>query len=656
MKEGRTVVLCQMPWASTTRPSVALGIITSICSEAGLHVHGLYPNLDISAEIGFKASALLAEERPLYGLSEHFFSVDIFGKDALRSDEYLESFVAAGKNIPPGEKAENLSRFFDISYLKYLRDEVVPRFMEETLKRVLAHRPDMAGFSATFNQVMGSLALAKRIKHVSPDTLILMGGANFDGEMGVEYHRALPEVIDHVFLGEAEESLRCFLARWLAGEGREGIPGVTFFRNGRVELSPGKPLSDMELSPIPNYASFFEEAFRVKQATGKVFNVDYIPFEGARGCWWGQKNHCIFCGLNDELISYRSKSVDRIVEDIVLLSSRYGVVRLNATDCILSHRQADELFERLIDLDLDVELFFEVRSSLKKEQIMKMLKAGITRVQPGIESLSTPVLKLMGKGTTLIRQIMFLRWCRETGVKATYNILAGFPDEKPEWYSEMAALIPRIGHLQPPSNNFSLIEMHRFAPLYERRESFGVEQYCLRDDYSHNFPENLVDPLKTAYFFRFRYKENGADLSYLQPVADALSAWIERHKGKTPPTYEYCIGPGFLQIRDYRNGEGRIMRVAGIYQDVVLLCDEVRTRMALMQDLQPLYPRETSDGTLGRVIDELIEADVLMEEGSHLLTLPIGHRPRTTRQLRSYVLGGAGDLIQENKETALTGA
>ena len=57
---------------------------------------------------------------------------------------------------------------------------------------------------------MSSLALAARIKKANPDIMTIFGGACFDGEMGKEYHRSLPHVVDHVFLGEADESFQLF--------------------------------------------------------------------------------------------------------------------------------------------------------------------------------------------------------------------------------------------------------------------------------------------------------------------------------------------------------------------------------------------------------------------------------------------------------------
>jgi hypothetical protein len=130
-------------------------------------------------------------------------------------------------------------------------------------------------------------------------------------------------------------------------------------------------------------------------------------------------------------------------------------------------------------------------------------------------------------------------------------------------------------------------------------------------------------------------------------VREVIQPWIDAHKQKIPPSYEYMIGAGFLRITDTRQGEGRYLHLADLHHDVVLLCDQVRHRNALARDLCGRYPKAVADGTLDRVIDELLAADVLMAEDNYLLTLPIGHRPRTTEQLRAYVLGEEESSRQE---------
>src|SRR5262249_37895878 len=158
--------------------------------------------------------------------------------------------------------------------------------------------------------------------------------------------------------------------------------------------------------------------------------------------------------------------------EMVSLCARYRVINLTAADWILSRKSRAEIFARLKELDLDIECFYETRADLSKEEMALMKEAGIVKIQPGIESLSTELLRLMGKGTTRIRHVQFLRWAKEYSIYLLYNILAGFPGEQVEWYFDMAEFLLHIFHLQPPLHNMHYVEMHRFSPLYQQRDRF----------------------------------------------------------------------------------------------------------------------------------------------------------------------------------------
>ena len=45
-----------------------------------------------------------------------------------------------------------------------------------------------------------------------------------------------------------------------------------------------------------------------------------LPVEMSRGCWWGEKKQCVFCGNNESMITYRSKSSNSIVDEINCLA------------------------------------------------------------------------------------------------------------------------------------------------------------------------------------------------------------------------------------------------------------------------------------------------------------------------------------------------
>ncbi|MDE1145749.1 MAG: RiPP maturation radical SAM C-methyltransferase [Azospirillaceae bacterium] len=630
------IIFAAMPWATTTRPSIALGILDRLCDEAGVRCLSLFPNLDMAALIGLDAARPMADERALYGLGEHLFAVDLFGREALDSDGFLE--LMCRLPLPPP--------YNDLAYVRRLRDEVVPVFLDGVAARMLASGAAVYGFTATFNQVMASLAMARRIKAVRPDAVILAGGACFDGEMGQEYHRALPQLLTHVFMGEAEESFREFLARWKAGQSTAGIPGVTYVEDGDLRLVSGHAVEDMDASPMPNYFPFFQEVAAIRARTGIELTVEALPFEGSRGCWWGQKNHCVFCGINKDLLGFREKSVDRVVDEMLVLTHLHGVPKLTATDWIISRKSRTEILERLRGQDLDIEVFYETRSDLAKDEIRLLRDSGALRVQPGIESFSTPVLKLMRKGTTGIRQIRFLKWAREYGVKASYNILCGFPGDAPDWYLEMADVIEQVPHLQPPTSNANFVELHRFSPLFMRPKDFGIHEYELRVDYRFNFPQGLVDPLKVGYFFEYRSDMIADPTQYIDRVRAVIRPWIENWEGRRLPRCDYLIGPEFVQVHDGRpvageSPEARTLILRGLAKDAFLLLDDVRTDHELATLLAAKYPRQVADGVLARTVEEFIASRLVLREGNMLLALPIAIKPRGTRDLETYVVGAA---------------
>lgn len=644
--DKQKIVFAYMPWATTTRPSLALGILTSLCNEANFPVKTIYANLDLAASIGFEAAGRMANERCLYGLSEHLFACDMFGSDVLSSDVYLEALVELA--LPDS--------FKEISYLQKLRDNVIPQYLDHIEELILEENPTVLGLSSTFNQVMGSLAIAARIKKKRPEIKIIAGGACFDDEMGQEYHRGLPDVIDHVFMGESEPSFRQFLNHLKQGISLNAIPGVTYYENDELKLVEGGPLADLNQSPMPDYDDFYFERERVKRATNMVFNIEYLPFEGSRGCWWGQKNHCVFCGINPELMNFREKPSERVVSEMISLAQRYRVVNLTASDYIVSRKHRREIFNQLADLDLDIECFYEVRADLKKEELAEMQRAGIIKVQPGIESFSTELLKLMKKGTSRIRHVQFVKWAKEYDIHLSYNILNGFPGEEAEWYKDMTDFLPTIRHLQPPLHNVHRVEMHRFSPLYRDRVNLGVDEYQLRQDYCFNFPEGMVDPLKVGYFFSFSASTIIDVDKYVEPLKETLQLWIDEHETEFPPLFEYQIGPGFTRIVDTRGETERYLELAGLHQDIFLLCDEMQTIKKLERDLKPLYPEEVENGDVKQIVSEMVASQLFMQEGSSVLALPTARKTRSIEETRAYVLGDdevTGDKVEDTSNSLL---
>ena len=69
--------------------------------------------------------------------------------------------------------------------------------------------------------------------------------------------------------------------------------------------------------PIPDYRDFFEQFERSRFGRGWQPSV-FV--ETSRGCWWGERMHCTFCGLNGATMTYRSKSAPRALAELTHLA------------------------------------------------------------------------------------------------------------------------------------------------------------------------------------------------------------------------------------------------------------------------------------------------------------------------------------------------
>ncbi len=110
-------------------------------------------------------------------------------------------------------------------------------------------------------------------------------------------------------------------------------------------------------------------------------------FETSRGCWWGQKHHCKFCGLNGATLAFRSKSPRRAIDELRYLVDRHGVHRACSSDNILDHRYFDTLLPMLREAGLDLAFVYEMKTNLTRRQVESLLEAGLGAAQLGDRDL-----------------------------------------------------------------------------------------------------------------------------------------------------------------------------------------------------------------------------------------------------------------------------
>ena len=91
-----------------------------------------------------------------------------------------------------------------------------PAYLEACVAGIMAQAPRIVGFTTTFHQTCACLAVARRLKALKNPPVIVFGGANCEGEMGLQMIRSFPW-IDYVCSGEFDISFPQLLDRLLGG-------------------------------------------------------------------------------------------------------------------------------------------------------------------------------------------------------------------------------------------------------------------------------------------------------------------------------------------------------------------------------------------------------------------------------------------------------
>ena len=559
-----SVSLINAPFASLRLPSLALTQLKSVLDSTfapDVSTELLYLNHDFGYAMGADLYQRIAVdmEAPYNGLGDWLFRGAAFPDLPDNIDTYFQRFF-------PHRTEQNLSLKRRVQQIRPELDATLDRLIDDY---GLASK-DLIGFTSMFSQNMACFALARKIKARNPHVLIVMGGANCETPMGEEIVRNV-DAVDYVFSGGALKSFPAFLRATLDGrpEDRDRMPGV--FSKSSLARVAGSVGEELPLDvPVPlDYDSFIE-------SLDHHFPSERIPpillFETSRGCWWGQRAHCTFCGLNSQSMAYRAMSPDNavaLIRSLFKYSTR--VSRLQCVDNIMPKHYPKEVFARL-NTPSHMKIFYEVKADMSDEDLQILSEARVREVQPGIEALATSTLKLMKKGTTVFQNLRFLANCTNREIFPCWSLLVGFPGEGAETYQKYIADIPRLVHLPPPSGVYP-VRPDRYSPYHMRAAEYGFD---LRpaDFYQlvYPFPKESLENL--AYFFRdynFGAEYFKVMVEWFGAMREKVEMWRSRwsqsahahppmlyleprgdgaivHDSRGTETVEHAISPGGLAI------------------------------------------------------------------------------------------------------------
>jgi ribosomal peptide maturation radical SAM protein 1 len=606
------VLLISMPFGALERQALGISLLKSGLNQLNIPCDIRYLTFAFAEYIGYDEYQWMSFELSYTAFAGDWtFTHALYEEHSEIESRYVQEILRDTWYL----NEANIGRILHIRSL-------VPHFLAYCMAAIPWEEYAIVGFTSTFEQNIASLALAKQVKKAYPDISIVFGGANWEGEMGQELHNQF-QFVDYVCSGEADESFPTLVQRVLSNQPvdcPDPIPGIVYRTGGKsVNTGPANLIRGVDELPIPDFGDYFRD---LEQSTLTSSIVPILLIETSRGCWWGAKSHCTFCGLNGGTMSFRSKNAQRALDELEYLVDQWQIDHVEAVDNILDNKYFSTFLPALARTGRPIHLFYEVKANLTREHLQTLREAGVYRIQPGIESLSDHVLKLMRKGTTAVRNIQLMKWCKEYDIGADWNLLYGFPGETKEDYTSMLELLRSIRFLSPPTG-YGPIRLDRFSPYYNSSAEYGFVNVRPLAPYQYLYPFDTEILQRIAYYFEYDLQADVNPTKYVEEVIEFVLAWQREPERGT--LCSVLRSEDMLVLIDTRSDAVKPeFSLTGLGKIIYEYCDEFHTYDALVRYLHQKYPeipfpqRQILD-----MLDSFVANKLMITDGRYYLSLAV---------------------------------
>jgi ribosomal peptide maturation radical SAM protein 1 len=564
---SRAVALLSPPWPLYTRPSIQLGalkaFVRSRFPEVAVAAHHVY--LNIAASIGYPLYHSLSERT---WLAETVYGAMLFPEKRPGMARLFRSEAAGNRRLRRIDFEQLVSQVQAVS--------------EQWLSTVDWAAFRLVGVTGTLCQLTASLYFLRRLRQLRPDLTLVAGGASFNHQAAAAALALFPE-IDVVVCGEGELPLS-HLVQYHLLERRPlaDVPPAPGIVTRGARIADGADPSFYQLEnlnhlPLPDFDDYFETLSGLGPAQ-RFFPT--LPVEVSRGCWWrcasamGESGGCDFCNLNLQWRGYRAKSAARAASEIDQLVRRHRLLAVALMDNVLPRNSTAELLRGLAALNHDLSIFAEIRATTPLAELKLMRRAGLHRVQVGLEALSTRLLRKLHKGTTAIQNLEFMKHCEALGIVSLSNLMLHFPGSEPEDIAETLNAMEFAGSFRPPKPVSFWLGLG--SPVWRHATAHGLRQVGNHPHWARIFPASIVRQLPLMIQ---AYQGGVAHQRRLwQPVRARLRLWTDTYeslqRGKPlEPILSYRDGGDFMLIRERRpDGDAATHRLEGSSRQIYLFC------------------------------------------------------------------------------------
>lgn len=416
---------------------------------------------------------------------------------------------------------------------------------EQTADRVAALNPRLVAVvvyghqpSASTQNMTGASGIVTALKELTPATKVLMLG----GHVAALPERTLQEErCDFVTRDEGLYGVTDLLEALRTTDDPDltKVRGLVYRTNGGSTSNPAAPLvRDLEtempgiawdLLPMSKYRAHNWHCF------GDLQREPYAAIYTTLGCPY----HCSFCciqapfkegekalGLKDSVNSYRFWTPQRVVEELELLVTRYGVRNIKLADemFVLHPRHVIGICDRIIERGLDLNIWAYARvDTVRDDMLDKLKRAGFNWLAFGIEAANEGVLTDVDKRYSVGQVHETIGKVQAAGINIIGNYIFGLPEDTRDTMHETLELAQ---DLNCEFANFYCAMAYPGSPLYQQALQRGWKLPEKWSGYSQHAVDTLPLPTKylgAAEVLRFRddaFHTYFTDVRYLEMVRE----------------------------------------------------------------------------------------------------------------------------------------
>lgn len=329
--------------------------------------------------------------------------------------------------------------------------------------------PNVVGISCATPLVYPAHRIAKTVKSVSPQITVVMGGPH---PSVLPEETIADENVNIVVRGEGEITLFELVKAIESGSGLDSVLGITYRDNGNIVSTQNRPLNaDLDSLPLPS-----RHLIPINKYHPQVDIYSRLPWTNmltSRGCPY----NCIFCA--SRRISghkYRVRSPEKVVEEIDVLVSQYGIRNIGMADdnFIVDRKRTERICDMLIKegYNRKADWVCAARADgVDGPLLKKMRAAGCRCICVGIETGSQRLMNILKKHLKLEKVEEGVKMMRKARIKVRGTFMLGIPTETEE---ETLQTINFAKKLNLDFAKFNIITPYPGTELYKIAKERGL--------------------------------------------------------------------------------------------------------------------------------------------------------------------------------------